>query len=191
MTSVDFAKTIVIGALIGLGVGGPEPRHRAGEAPRFEGRELVRPEGFDEWPLAGASLGLSYSPSSPDNVRNETFHRVYVNPSASRSFRETGTFPEGTTFVLELYEQADLAAPARHGRYEGRRVALEVSVKDRARFQEGWAYFDFANGAKRTAQAFDRSACQSCHVKHAAADSVFVQFYPRLRSAVRGGKTPG
>lgn len=190
--SAGIARTIVVGAMIGLGVGGPETQYRPGESPRFEGRELVRPEGFDEWPLAGASLGLSYSPSAASgNVRNETFHRVYVNPSSYRSFRETGRFPEGTTFVLELYEQADLVTPARHGRYEGERVALEVSVKDRARFPEGWAYFDFANGAKCTAPAFDSSACQACHVKHAAADSVFVQFYPRLRERVRRGKTPG
>ena len=144
----------------------------------------MRPEGFDEWPLAGASLGMSYSTSGAAQAHDETFHRVYVNPGSYRSFLKTGTFPEGTTFVLELYDQAgELALPARRGRYEGQRVALEVSVKDRTRFREGWAYFDFANGTKRTAGAFDAAMCQTCHVRHAAADSVFVQFYPRLRAA--------
>jgi hypothetical protein len=180
-----IARTLVVGAMIGFGLGGPEMTRRLPDRPRFEGAQLVRPEGFDEWPLAGASLGMSYSPSGASaDAHDETFHRVYVNPSSYRSFLETGTFPEGTTFVLELYDQAgELALPARHGRYEGRRVALEVSVKDRARFREGWAYFDFANGTKRTATAFDAAMCQSCHVKHAASDCVFVQFYPRLRAA--------
>jgi hypothetical protein len=156
------------------------------EAPRFDGHRLVRPDAFDEWPLAGASLGLAYSPGgAAGGVRSETFHRVYVNPASYRSFLRHGTFPEGTTFVLELYEQADaLALPARRGRYEGRRVALEASVKDRERFQSGWGYFDFGNGAQRTAEPFDSATCHSCHVEHARADSVFVQFYPRLRDAL-------
>ncbi len=173
----------VVGTAIALGLSGQVPAQQPGPGPQFEGGALVRPEGHDEWPLAGASLGMSYS-AGAQGGHDETFHRVYVNPSSYRAFLKSGTFPEGTTFVLELYEPAaQLEMPARAGRYEGRRVALEVSVKDRKRFREGWAYFDFANGTKRTATAFPASSCQSCHIRHAAVDSVFVQFYPRLRDA--------
>ena len=150
---------------------------------RFEGSSLVAPAGYDEWPLVGASLGLSYSPDALAASSSQTFHRVYLNPSSYRAFLKTGRFPEGSTFVLELYEPAEmLSLPARAGKYEGRRVAVEASVKDTQRFG-GWGYFGLNNGRARTATAFDPSRCQACHVKHAATDSVFTQFYPRLRQA--------
>jgi hypothetical protein len=148
---------------------------------RFEGSSLIAPAGYDEWPLVGASLGLSYSPDALAASSSPTFHRVYLNPSSYRAFLRSGSFPEGSTFILELYEPAEMPSlPARAGRYEGRRVAVEASVKDSRRFG-GWGYFSLDNGRARTATAFDASRCQACHVKHAATDSVFTQFYPRLR----------
>jgi hypothetical protein len=153
---------------------------------RFEGASLAAPATYDEWPLVGASLGLSYSPDALAASPSQTFHRVYLNPSSYRAFLKTGDFPEGSTFVLELYEPAEmLSLPARAGKYEGRRVAVEASVKDTKRFG-GWGYFGFDNGRAPTATAIDASRCQACHVKHAATDSVFTQFYPRLRQVTAG-----
>jgi hypothetical protein len=162
----------------------------ADDVARFEGFSLLAPSGYDEWPLVGASLGLSYSRDALAASPSETFHRVYLNPSSYRAFLRTGSFPEGSTFVLELYEPAGmLSLPARAGKYEGRRVAVEASVKDTNRFG-GWGYFGLDNGRARTSTAFDASRCQACHVKHAATDSVFTQFYPRLRD-VNVGQSQG
>jgi hypothetical protein len=57
-------------------------------------------------------------------------------------------------------------------------------VKDRERFDTGWAYFDFGKDALR-AVAFPRERCHDCHAAHGQADNVFVQFYPLLRQARR------
>jgi hypothetical protein len=181
MTSGAAAAGVVVAAAVAVAAMTTARGTRPADAPRFEGAALVQPAAYDEWPLAGASLGLSYAPG--DNAGRQTFHRVYINPTSYRAFLSRGAFPEGTTFVLGLYEPvAQLALPARAGQYEGRRVAVEASVKDSTRFAGGWAYFGFDNGRARTATAFERGRCQRCHAAHAAADSVFVQFYPRLRA---------
>jgi len=148
--------------------------------PVFTGAALVRPEGYHTWPLVGASLGLSYA-ETPQGSGPGAFHRVYVNPSSYEAYGRTGTFPDGTMFILELYAAHEKSAPAKGGFFEGRRVGLEASVKDTRRFKSGWAYFGFENGARATATAFPEGRCHSCHVDHAARDSVFVQFYPTLR----------
>ena len=148
--------------------------------PVFDGAALVRPEGYRTWPLVGASLGLSYA-ETPQGSGPGTFHRVYVNPASYEAYGRTGTFPDGTMFVLELYAAHEKTAPAKAVYFEGPRVGLEASVKDRRRFPSGWAYFGFENGARATATAFPEERCHSCHVAHAARDSVFVQFYPTLR----------
>lgn len=150
------------------------------DSPRFRGQELLRPEGHDRWPIVGTSIGLSYAaPMASDGPG--AFHRVYMNPSAYETFKRTGTFPEGTTFVLEIHESSEKTSIARGGFFEGKRIALEASVKDSKRFRSGWAYFGFENGALASATPNDDSQCHSCHVKHGKIDSVFVQFYPNLR----------
>ncbi len=58
-------------------------------------------------------------------------------------------------------------------------IAMEVSVKDSTRFEEGWAFFRFEAEAK-TASAFPAERCQACHIARAATDSVFTQLYSGL-----------
>jgi hypothetical protein len=152
----------------------------APDLPHFEGAALVQPTGYEEWPVAGTSLGLSYSESS--TAGPGSFHRVYMNPSAYRAFKRTGTFPDGTTFVLELFEARERTSILKGGFFEGRRTGLEASVKDRARFASGWAYFGFENGARARALAHGETECHACHAAHGQVDSVFVQFYPKLRA---------
>ena len=171
--------SLVFIVLAVLPSGGPENRETP-DSPRFSGQEMIRPEGYDRWPIVGASLGLSYA-ESPEGSGPGAFHRVYMNPSAYQTFKRARTFPEGTTFVLELYEANEKTSIARRGHFEGRRIAVEASVKDGSRFKPGWAYFGFENGALAKASAFPDDRCHSCHVKHAEIDSVFVQFYPNLR----------
>jgi hypothetical protein len=172
-----------------------EPRsaaERGAAAPRFtEKGELVKPEGVERWILAGASLGLDYSdsPARADGAPGR-FHNVYLEPGAYAAFLRTGAFPQGTLLAMTVYEPEERIPPQRHGYVEGELVGLEVAVKDSARFEEGWAYFGFAQDAERgfegTARAFPAAACFACHRAHAARDNVFTQFYPLLR----GGETP-
>jgi hypothetical protein len=149
------------------------------DLPRFSGKSLECPTGYDTWPVVGASLGLSYSKHSDGGPGS--FHRVYMNPSAYAAFKKTGEFPDGTTFVLSIHEARERGSILRGGFYEGAAEALEASVKDRSRFPTGWAYFDFGNGSRKSAAAFDDNQCHACHSAHGEKDSVFVQFYPNLR----------
>ena len=158
----------------------PADRIAPADSPQFRGQQLVRPDGYDRWPIVGASIGLSYA-ERMEGSGPGAFHRVYMNPSAYDVFKRTRTFPEGTTFVLEIHEAAQKTSIARSGFFEGQRIALEASVKDSKRFPSGWAYFGFENGALASASANEEGRCHACHVRHGQIDSVFVQFYPNLR----------
>jgi len=151
--------------------------------PRYaEGKQLVLPEGYREWIFVGASLGLSYS-EQPRAGGPGTFAHIYMQPEAYGHFKQTGQFPEGTMLVMEVHKPEQNVSINKQGYFEGDRVAVEVALKDRSKFEEGWAYFDFANGAKKSSTAFPKTACFSCHQEHGADDNVFTQFYPVLRDA--------
>jgi hypothetical protein len=159
--------------------GDPATMDAPADSPRFSGGNMERPSGYEMWPVVGASLGLSYSKHT--DAGPGSFHRVYMNPSAYAELKKTGEFPDGTTFVLAIHEARERGSILRGGFFEGAPEALEASVKDRARFPTGWAYFDFANGARPVAAPFPDGQCHSCHVAHGEKDSVFVQSYPNLR----------
>lgn len=153
----------------------------------FEGKDtLLRPVGYRQWVFVGSSLGLRYDPATGGKpTGQELYHNVYINPTAYRTFASTGKFPEGTMMVLELANAETKAEPGLQGSFQKDYVALEASVKDSKRFQDGWAYFSFdeADGKpKAKAQPFPSSSCWSCHHQKAATDHVFTQFYPVLRA---------
>jgi hypothetical protein len=86
--------------------------------------------------------------------------------------------------ILELASSEIKREPGLQGSYQKEYVALEASVKDSKRFQDGWAYFSFDDAAgkpKAKAQPFPSNMCWSCHHQKAATDHVFTQFYPVLR----------
>jgi hypothetical protein len=163
------------------GSGSAAPAALNAAAPAYDATgALLRPQGYRKWIFVGASLGLSYSEGAA-GAGPGTFHHVYLRPESYDAFRRTGRFADKTVLVLELHEAAQKVTPSRHGRFEGRRVALEAAVKDIARFPGGWAYFSFGDGSERTATAQPRARCFDCHRQHAKSDNVFVQFYPVLR----------
>ena len=108
------------------------------------------------------------------------FHRVYLEPSAYDHFLRTGGFREGSMLALAIRRPERRVPPSRTGWTEGELAALELAVKDRSRFDGGWAYFDFGRSTEPAA-ALSGERCASCHSRHAALDNVFVQFYPQLR----------
>jgi hypothetical protein len=54
-----------------------------------------------------------------------------------------------------------------------------MHVKDKARFEGGWAFFSFEGNAP-AAKIPLKAECYVCHRDHAAVDATFVQFYPTL-----------
>ena len=178
-----FKVTSALCLIFGLALLASEP---AMVEPRFTaGNELVRPTGYHEWIFLGSSLGMGYQRSGGDHGE-PTFHNVYTQPEAYRTFVKTGKFPDKTIMILELMTAGSNASINKTGHFEDRLVGIEASVKDEKRFAEKWAYFGFiGNDGKPLAQskAFAKQACWSCHNDHAAADNVFAQFYPVLREA--------
>lgn len=141
---------------------------------------LILPQNWRQWVFAGSSLGLSYSQGGPPGM--EMFHETLMEPTAYQHFADTGTFREGTMFVLALHGTGEGVLPARRGRFAAELHTVEMAVKDSTHHPEGWAYYNFGgtNGIRNTAQAMPKESCYSCHIEHAKRDNVFLQFYPLL-----------
>src|SRR5262249_53575306 len=69
--------------------------------------ELLAPRGFRAWVFAGADNSPEYRDGLPESTRRErprpekrakpgSFHNIYINPEAYRTFLETGKFPDPT-----------------------------------------------------------------------------------------------
>lgn len=141
---------------------------------------LILPQDWRQWVFAGSSLGLSYTQGGQPGM--EMFHETLMEPTAYEHFADTGTFREGTMFVLALHGTGEGVLPARRGRFAAELQAVEMAVKDSTHRPEGWAYYNFGgmNGIRNTAQALPKESCYSCHIQHAKHDNVFLQFYPLL-----------
>jgi hypothetical protein len=157
--------------------------YTAEPAPKFNDTgELVRPADYREWVFLTAGLGMTYGPNAPGAGQPAPFSNVFVNPDSYREFMNTGKWPDGTMFVLEIRRALENVSINNGGRTQGDVVALEASVKDSTRFPDGgWAYFGFDDqGVPKTAAApLPRTAsCYGCHSKNAAVEWTFTQFYP-------------
>jgi hypothetical protein len=144
----------------------PAPLRIVRAAAVFEGGDtLVRPDGYRDWVLVGASLRTDDAGGGGLRGNHDSPHNVYIDPAAYLSYTETGEFPEGAVMILET----------------GAR--LEASVKDSARFENGWGYFEFtgSGGGLRAKALPEESGCRSCHQTSDGNDPVFTQFYPVLR----------
>jgi Cytochrome P460 len=139
---------------------------------------LKRPEHYREWVFLTAGFDMSYS--SDMQMGQHTFDNVFVDRQAYRSFLANGTWPDRTALVIENRGAEGRGSINKNGHYQGTKVAaLEVHLKDEARYPGKWAFFEFDGG--EPAKIISRSeACYSCHAAHAAVDTTFVQFYPTL-----------
>src|SRR5512143_2870994 len=157
--------------------------HAADPVLKFDGKgELQRPADYREWVFLTSGLGMTYGPNAPRPGQPAPFSNVFVNPDSYREFMNTGKWPNGTMFVLEIRRALESVSINNGGRTQGDVVAVEASVKDTTRFPDGgWAYFGFDDreGPKPAAAPFPRTAtCYGCHSKNAAVEWTFTQFYP-------------
>jgi hypothetical protein len=188
-TALCFALTIL----------GHSVRSQNADDPRYApGGDLLLPNGFDTWVFVGSNLGLSYTPDAaaaasapPPRAPRQQFHNVYINRAAYDYFSANGRFPERTVLVMQVFAAAEKepASVLASGVFNGRRVGLEVAVKNSFR-PDGkttpWAYYNFtdpsdASKVLASASAFPDENCANCHQRHASIDNVWVQFYPALR----------
>src|SRR5258708_26617822 len=177
----------------------PKAEAQFADEPRYTSSgELVLPSGFETWVFVGSNLGLSYAPDAaaaaaapPPRPERQQFHNVSINKAAYDYFLANDRFPDKTVLVMQVFEAADKEPKdvLASGVFNGRRVALEVAVKNASR-PDGkttpWAYYNFTDPSDRSkvlasAPAFPDQACANCHQRHASIDNVWVQFYPALR----------
>ncbi len=154
--------------------------------PTYDGdRNLRLPDDYRQWILVGSSLGLSYSDGQ---AGHQMFNTTLMEPTAYRHYIQTGQFREGTMLALILQGIGSNATPARQGQFATDVHMIEMAVKDSARVSEGWAYYAFGGpamgGYRSTSAPQPKASCYDCHIKHAARDNVFTQFYGLLNEAV-------
>ena len=158
----------------------PESAAAPNSAPEYTSdAQMKLPENYREWVYLTTGFDMSYSPAMQMGDHH-MFDNVFVNPEAYKKFVETGTWPDKTTFVLEVRGAKNKGSINQKGNYQDTEVmGLEVHVKDEARFPGKWAFFPFDDG--KTAKMIPQTAdCYSCHAAHGAVDTTFVQFYPTL-----------
>src|SRR5262249_8584906 len=194
--------SLVVGATtlcLALAALAPSARSQSSDEPRYTpSGDLILPKGFETWVFVGSNLGLSYTPEAaaaasarPPGPPRQQFHNVSINKAAYDYFSANGRFPEGTVLVMQVFEAADKEPRSvlASGVFNGRRVGLEVAVKNASR-PDGkttpWAYYNFTDPSDRSkvlasATAFPDETCANCHQLHASIDNVWVQFYPALR----------
>ena len=196
MKKATISLGLAYGLAFSLVAGAQQPQ--SSDGPQYSGNFLMRPADYREWVFLSSGLGMSYDPQ-PAQAANATprppsFTNVFVNPSAYRSFMQTGKWPDKTMLVLEIRASSGDGSINKAGRFQSTVRGMEVHVKD-SRFAEGWAFFSFAGG-KEQAEPLAGAAvasCMECHKSHAAVERTFVQFYPTLLEVARqkGTLKPG
>ena len=155
---------------------------------------VVRPADYREWVYLTSGLGMSYAPeaqaaaaaaAAAGQPRPPVFDNVFVNRQSFRAFMQTGRWPEGTMFVLELRRGERHVSIDTGGQTQGAVMGIEAAVKDSTKYAStgGWAYLGFggANGLVDSAMPNPPTAsCYACHGEHTAVENTFVQFYPTL-----------
>jgi hypothetical protein len=72
---------------------------------------VVRPQDYREWVYLTSGLGMSYAPeaqaaaaaaAAAGQGRPPVFDNVFVNRQSYRAFLQSGRWPDGTMFILEL-----------------------------------------------------------------------------------------
>ena len=66
-----------------------------------EDGQLKFPADYREWVFLSSGVDMSYTPAATASA-HPVFDNVFVNPAAYKVFTKTGTWPDGTMFMLEI-----------------------------------------------------------------------------------------
>lgn len=188
------AAVLMVGAALSVGLGGGASAESAqSRGPTWTSAgELELPRDYRTWVFLG-------SPLTPNALNNgkagfPEYHNVYLQHEAFQSYRNNGTFPEGTILVKELQltlegSSADGSRVEASGRgyFPGALNGIDISVKDSKRFKDtnGWGFFNFGHHAPpypANAKVQPKEACADCHTANAT-DMVFTKFYAPILAA--------
>jgi len=154
---------------------------------------VVRPQDYREWVYLTSGLGMSYAPeaqaaaaaAAAGQGRPPVFDNVFVNRQSYRAFLQSGRWPDGTMFILELRRGERHVSIDTGGQTQGAVVGIEAAVKDTTRYAAtgGWAYLGFGGSTGLVESATPNpptASCYACHRDNTAVENTFVQFYPTL-----------
>jgi hypothetical protein len=120
-------------------------------------------QGYETWVFVGSNLGLAYKSEvsamtarESERAEQQAFHNVFMDSASFAKFIETGTFPDPTILMMELYlaENKDPGGVLSQGVFNGRRILVEAAVKDSKRpthkgSESIWAYYAFPLDGRR------------------------------------------
>lgn len=188
MKRLLYTVTAIL-ALATLLIAAPE-KEVGGSAPAYTADgKLIPPKNYREWIYLSTGLGMNYGPSAR---AGSMFTNVFVNPESYREFKQTGKWPDKTTFALEIYSPATHSQPNAAGQFQDMLVALEAEVKDTST-PEVWRYYDLMDGSAPAAALPKGAGCFACHEENAAVEHSFAQFYPQILAIAteKGTLKPG
>jgi hypothetical protein len=201
MMSSTIGRRAAIGLAVICGLAGaalaqaqsaPPASARATDGATFtSGGAVIRPADYREWVYLTSGLGMSYAPeaqaaaAAAGQVRPPVFDNVFVNRQSYKAFMQSGRWPDGTTFILELRRGERHVSIDTGGQTQGAVIGLEAAVKDSGRYAAtgGWAYLGFGGGSSVNDSAMPNpptASCYACHRDNTAVENTFVQFYPTL-----------
>ena len=153
-----------------------QPPAAPSDAPTYTAAgDLVPPTNYREWVYLTSGIDMSYTASG--DTDHHMFDNVFVNPSSYRSFLATGTWPDKTTFILEIRGAENPISINKRGHTQGAEImGTEIHVKDGGK----WSFYDLPDNAKVANLIPPPASCYTCHEAHGAVDTTFVQFYPTL-----------
>ncbi|WP_293904960.1 cytochrome P460 family protein [Phenylobacterium sp.] len=148
--------------------------------------KLEYPKDYRTWVYLSTGLDMAYTEGG-GMANMHMFDNVFVDRAAYDGFLQTGHWPEGTVFMLEVRKGEGRGSINKKGQFQTAVLGREAHVKDK-RFKSGWAFFGF-NGESPGHEQPQTSECNACHEQHAAVDTTFVQFYPTLKPVAEAKKT--
>ncbi|HET8551546.1 MAG TPA: cytochrome P460 family protein [Gammaproteobacteria bacterium] len=131
----------------------------------------------------------SWAIAADSGSGSKQIHEVYASPGTIEAYRKTGTFPNGTTLIKEVY--ATQTSPmttgtvSRVGKLQGRFVMVRDNNDDHPgnplwAHGWGWSWFDAGKPNKTTSTSFQAN-CQGCHTPARNTDWVYIQGYAPLK----------
>jgi hypothetical protein len=147
---------------------------------------LKLPTRYREWVYLTTGFDMSYQAGSTPS--HHMFDNVFVNPEAYAAFMKTGTWPDGTYFVVEVRGAQAKGSINQRGNFQNTDVmGLEVHLKDAS--HGGWSFYSFNDNNTHAERHPSTDDCYTCHSAHGAVDTTFTQFYPTLLPVARSKHT--
>jgi hypothetical protein len=147
--------------------------------------KLKKPADLDSWVFLGASLGMGYNPGSFNAANPGQFQVALMEPNAYRYFVQNRTFAPGSMFLLSFYNSDKQERSInQNGFTQADLTNFEIHLLDKARGEEGHAFYMFGATATEGSPVPPKNSCVRCHVDHGAFDGTFAQFYPTIRPLI-------